>query len=219
LSKKITFTARYPELDILKPFSSSRFVPDWYRKMKGVDEQIITVKKCVPFLDALTSGYMIPLPMDVTWDSERKDFNSDGKIMVNSDHAAVQTHEVVLPTGFNPQPHKWINSWHIKTPKGYSTLFIHPLNRLDLPFYSFSGVVDTDRHPLIINFPFVLQEGFEGTIPAGTPVIQAIPFKRDEWDSTVLDTGEPHSYPFEYEVMNPPYAWYKRKWWVRKLYR
>jgi hypothetical protein len=44
------------------------------------------------------------------------------------------------------------------------------------------GVVDTDEYIAPVNFPFVLNDiNFEGLIPAGTPMAQVIPFKRDSW--------------------------------------
>jgi hypothetical protein len=62
-------------------------------------------------------------------------------------------------------------------------MFIHPTYRPDLPFYILPAIVDTDKHPLIINFPFFIKEGFTGVIEFGTPMVQAIPFKRDNWES------------------------------------
>ena len=35
----------------------------------------------------------------------------------------------------------------------------------------------------MINFPFFIKEGFTGLIPYGTPIVQIIPFKRDDWKS------------------------------------
>lgn len=217
-TKKIVFHSDKTQFDILRPIPTSRSVPDWWRKMPRVANGTETVKTCVPFLDALTVGYTIPLPVDVFWNADNKEFVTTSKFMINSDHAAVQTQDVVLPDTYDPQPHKWLNSWHVKTPPGYSTLFIHPMNRLDLPFYSFSGIVDTDKHPLVINFPFVLKKDFSGLIPAGTPMIQAIPFKRDEWQSDIKDTGKPHSYSNSFEVFGPPFSWYKRKSWNKKKF-
>ena len=217
--KNITFHSERPEFDLLRPAASSRFVPTWYRQMKGVEDRIETVKKCVPVLDALNMGYMIPLPADVSYDPESKQVISNSTLKVNSDHYALQTKDVPILPGFDTQPHKWINYWHIKTPKGYSTLFIHPLNRHDLPFHSFAGVVDTDTHPLVINFPFIIKEDFTGVIPAGTPIIQAIPFKRDSWDSSVLDSGPGYSFDRSYENQNAPLAWYKRVAWNKKVFR
>lgn len=217
-NKKIVFHSENSELEIPHPQPSSRFVPKWYRTMDGVSQRIETVKKCVPVLDALTSGYIIPLHTDVVWNPESKMFSSNSRLMINSDHHSIQTQNVDLPPEYDPQPHKWINNWFIQTPPGYSTMFIHPLNRLDLPFYSFTGIVDTDKHPLAVNFPFVLRKDFNGVIPAGTPIIQAIPFKRDSWESEVIDTGPSHNYPKSYEIDQPPFGWYKRKWWQRKTY-
>lgn len=217
--KNIVFHSDKPEYDLLKPAPASRFVPDWYRTMPGVAEGIETVKKCIPVLDTLNMGYMIPLPADVMYESESKQILSNAEFKLNSDHMAVQTEGVVLPEEFDPQPHKWINSWHVKTPKGYSTLFIHPLNRLDLPFYSFTGVVDTDKHPMVINFPFVIRKDFNGVIPAGTPMIQAIPFKRDDWDSKIIDEGKAYRYLDDSANQNAPLAWYKRTSWNKKIYR
>lgn len=217
-AKSISFHSERPDLDIMRPMPTSRFVPNWYRKMDKSNNYIETVKKCVPVLDALTAGYVIPLHSDVFWDSEKGYFISQSKIVVNSDHMKEQTSDVYIPPEFDTQPHKWINTWHVKTPPGYSTLFIHPLNRMDLPFHSFTGIVDTDKHPLVINFPFVIRKDFHGLIPAGTPIIQAIPFKRDDWEMTVNDSDKPYIYPRAYEVDQPPFAWYKRNWWSRKLY-
>lgn len=217
--RKILFHSNKPELDILKPFPASRLVPEWFRKMKPVsDDRVTSVKRCVPFLDSLTSGYVIALPADVHYSKERG-FWTNAAFHVVSNHVQSQTQDVELPGEFNPQPFKWINNFFIKTPKGYSCMFIHPLNREDLPFHSFSGIVDTDRHPLVINFPFVLRDDFEGVIPAGTPLIQIIPFKRDEWEMSVKDTGTGYDYPEQYEVMSSPLGWYRQKFWKKKKYQ
>ena len=217
--RKITFHSNKTDIDILKPFPASRLVPDWFRKMKPVsDDRIASVKRCVPFLDSLTSGYIIALPVDVHYSKERG-FWSKAVFEVVSKHAKSQTEDVVLADGFNSQPFKWINNFFIKTPKGYSCMFVHPLNREDLPFHSFSAIVDTDSHPLVINFPFVMKDDFEGVIPAGTPLIQIIPFKRDEWKMSIKDTGASHHYPLQHEVMTSPLGWYRQKFWKKKRFQ
>jgi hypothetical protein len=219
MTKKIVFYSDSPNFEIIKPLPASRLVPNWYRKMAGVNDGVMSVKKCVPFLDSFSAGYLIPLTSDTSWDEERKIFKSDSILNPVNMHEESQTKDVPVPEGYYSQPYKWNSHWFIKTPKGYSTLFVHPLNRMDLPFYSFSGIVDTDRHPLIINFPFLIKEGFKETIEAGTPMIQAIPFKRDKWSSKVIDNGEGYSYPYTYKVMEPPFGYYKRNFWSRKEFR
>jgi hypothetical protein len=219
MKKTILFHSDATNLEIAQPHSSSKSVPEWYRKMPGVTDKIMSVKKCVPFLDSLTAGYTVPLPADVEWDSKTKSFASNSIVKIVSRHFDSQSEYISVPEEYDPTPHKWDSRWFIQTPKGYSTLFIHPLNRLDLPFYSFSGIVDTDRHPLIINFPFILKKNFEGIIKAGTPMIQAIPFKRDRWNSKVLDEGPEYHYPYTYKVSEPPFGYYKRNFWSRKEFR
>jgi hypothetical protein len=60
-------------------------------------------------------------------------------------------------------------------------LFITPIHR-DLPFTILPGIVDTDKYNAPVNFPFILNDmKFTGLIPAGTPIAQVIPFKRENW--------------------------------------
>ena len=48
------------------------------------------------------------------------------------------------------------------------------------------GIVDTDKYTAPVNFPFVLNDAnFEGLIPAGTPMAQVIPFKREDWNMRI----------------------------------
>lgn len=217
--KEITFTSSVPELDLVKPQPSSRYIPEWYRKTDGVKNGNATVKKCIPFLDSLTAGYVIELAADVYFDREKRIFNTNSKIQLVSEHYLDQVDNFDVPQGFDIYPYKWINNWEIKTPKGYSTMFMHPLNSPFLPFYSFSGIVDTDKHPLIINFPFILRSDFSGLIKAGTPLIQLMPFKRESWKAEVVDDKPYKLPPNEWEVLNPPFGWYKRNFWHKKSFR
>jgi hypothetical protein len=93
------------------------------------------------------------------------------------------------------------------------------MNQIDLPFYSLGAVVDTDSHPVPVNFPFFVKKNFTGLLPAGTPIIQAIPFKREDWEMSI-DEAKPGYIPMDFENsrMNPPFNYYKRKYWKRKRY-
>jgi hypothetical protein len=218
-SRQIFFHSVNTELDILKPAPTSKNIPKWFKTIRGMAGDLLTIKRCIPFLDSLVAGYQIPLPADVVWDNASKEFMSKAKVVMNSDHSIDQIPGIPVPDGFNSQPHKWINNWYIKTPKGYSTLFIHPLNRTDLPFHSLSAIVDTDRHDLIINFPFFLKEGFNGVIEQGTPMIQAIPFKRDSWSMKVKDTGQSFTNNDKVSINSSErVGLYKRLWWSKKEY-
>jgi hypothetical protein len=214
--KKIKFRSKHPEIDYDTPKPASRIVPEWFRKFEGVVDGQETIKKCVPFLDAMTTGYVITLASDIYVDKNGIQDLSKHKVVTN--HLIEQIGEMKVPYEFIRTPFKWMNFFLAKTPRGYSTMFVHPLNRPDLPFYTLSGVVDTDKFPLEVNFPFFLRKDFVGIIPAGTPIAQAIPFKREDW-SMELDTTTPYKEPtFTHTMHNPPFGYYKRHFWSRKRY-
>lgn len=219
MAKKIKFVNIVPNMDIRYPEAASKKIANWFRTMPGVVSGVETVKKCVPFLDSMTAGYTIPLVADIVYDKESKKFSHNSSLEIVSEHLPEQVEGMDIPKEFDPQPHKWTNFFAVRTPKGYSTLFIHPINRIDLPFYSIAGIVDTDQYPVPVNFPFFIKKDFDGVIPEGTPVIQAIPFKRDDWNMTIDESGK-YTVPlgFDAERLSPPFAYYKRKFWKRKRY-
>lgn len=219
MTNKIIFTSVYPEYQLPHPIPASKGVPEWWRKESNVGDKTFTMKRCVPILDSLTAGYLITLPVDVHKKNDDEHFWELNHPSFVSEHYARQTEAYPLGEEWNPQPYKWTNPWKIQTPKGYSCLFVHPLNSGDGPFRSFSGIVDTDKHPVTINFPFVIKKGFNGTIHAGTPIIQVIPFRREAWESKIIDDKEFVEDKNFYKLFNPPYALYKKNWWTKKEFR
>jgi hypothetical protein len=182
------------------PIPAKDLLPEWYKRMPSycTPERSITkhghfnstIKHCMPALDAMTTGYILTLPQDlhVTEHTEANISTSwpmDNMQLIEN-HSIEQISEYQIDTErWSASALKLINRWVIKTPPGYSTLFMSPMWQDDNRFFVFPGVVDTDLYPQPINFPFLLQRGFVGTIGYGTPFVQLIPFKRDEWDSEV----------------------------------
>ena len=190
MKKNIIFTNVLGVSSEYQPQPSKSALPEWYKKIPSYTPDgkkptvdgvtSATVKKCIPVFDAITSGYIITTYTDVyvrlvdgspfyTWSSfEPITFHSTTQAEIHPAH-----------NGFSYP--KWMNSWGIKTPKGYSTLVVQPFHR-ESNFTILPGIVDTDTYTSPINFPFVLNNPYwEGMIPAGTPVAQVIPFKRDSW--------------------------------------
>ena len=198
---KIKFTNMMGIPEEYYPKPASRYVPEWYKELNsyidgekkpnGNGNTTATIKKCMPVFDSINAGYIIPSPCDV-WIG-RVPVNPENPKITQptyewSNFGIIQFHPVEqAPTYPNNSGHevsypKWINPWSIKTPPGYSTLFIEPLHRESV-FSILPGVVDTDKYTAPVNFPFVLKNiEFKGLIPAGTPIVQAIPFKRDSWE-------------------------------------
>jgi hypothetical protein len=178
--------------------------PDGNGMMNG------TIKRCMPIFDAINAGYLLVTHTDIHV-SQKKISYTDKEHFNKTGEDNPLTDEEVLAKGFpltnawfewpsfapidfhppeqaplhpevtgTPIP-KWINPWSIKTPPGYSTLFVAPLHRTNV-FNALPGVVDTDQYDAPVNIVFVLSDPkFEGTVPAGTPIVQVIPFKREVW--------------------------------------
>ena len=191
----IIFTKTVPIADYYYPKPASEFIPDWYKNINSyMNEEkkpvngktTATIKKCMPVFDSLISGYIITTYVDVYVEQK------DGAPYYQWAAAEpIQWHPVEQAPNHpaqNGAPYpKWVNPWAIKTPKGYSALFMPPVHR-DSVFSILEGIVDTDNYNAPVNFPFVLNDvKYEGLIPAGTPMAQVIPFKREAWK---MEIGE-----------------------------
>lgn len=192
------FWKRKPKLEFLcyeddlnnipAPYPARKLMPGWYKALpkrlhEGLDSG--TLKRCPPFLDAMVTGWIIPLVADVeiksNGDCSGVEYTWQYPRNMIENHSAAQISHSSNPNPLVPRPPmKWMNWWAIKCPPGYSLLFIPPLNRPDPRFTVFSGLVDADGYFEFINFPFVWNEpNFHGIIEAGTPLVQVIPIKRD----------------------------------------
>jgi hypothetical protein len=186
---KFTNLLKVPVLGF-EPQPAKKIIPDWYKNLEsyqngkkiptGEGQIAPTIKRCMPVFDALTAGYIIFSYTDLYVSIK------DGQHWFEwPSIEAIKFHPVEQApthpnTNGNPYP-KWISPWGIKTPKGYSCLFIPPTHRENV-FSILEGVVDTDNYDNNVNLPFVMKDkNFEGYIPAGTPIAQVIPFKRDNW--------------------------------------
>ena len=55
---------------IPEPYKAKKYIPKWYKrlppKMQGEDGfSFSTLKRCPPFLDAMSAGWIIPLAADI----------------------------------------------------------------------------------------------------------------------------------------------------------
>jgi len=201
MGKNINFKARSKdEFEVQpRPYPAIKTLPKWfkdqvpYENNRWVNDETIairdytsnaTFKKCVPLLDSMSSGYIVPLFADVQvksaevpeiyWKTINPVFQMHG----------LGTKKMVPPEGYNSQVFKYLNCWIPQTPKGYSCLITSPFGHNDLVFRAIPAIVDTDSSTLELVFPVWVKDNFDGIVEKGTPVVQIIPFKRDDWDST-----------------------------------
>jgi len=220
------------EICIPRPQSSKKYIPQWFKDMPievptidgfGSDN---TAKKCIPFLDSLTSGYTQELPCDVYFNCNTEEddpaitYRWLGEIRPLSTRRESTRSSDSMPhfPGYYKTEFHWNTFWEPKTPTGYSTLYFHPANRFDLPFMTHNAIIDTDKWPITGPIPFVLKKGFSGLIPAGTPMYQMIFIKRENWDSEAAEYDEKYVKNTSYSVRKFISDGYKKQIWSKKEY-
>jgi len=212
MTKEIIFTS--PLEGIIDPPKPSLLtIPDAYKNLsktiKGKPHPgYQTIKACIPFLDALTVGYIISFPADFCFriEEEKNDkgevrhhvkaFMNDKMPESFLKFFTIETHEhQQMPSSLRSNYRtvdiifKIINPWHIKTPSGYSCIFTNPFNR-NTPFKIIDGIVDTDSFPVTVNFPafWTKDASVKDTIvEKGTPLALVIPFKREQWKMKTMN--------------------------------
>lgn len=186
------------------PIAAKINIPKWFKELNHSLE-MRTVKGCMPFLDALTSGYILKMPQDLAIKHNFKDDKGETAVgqkpsagenilrsLININGNSIQTHSIdqlgkcpLNEQNKNLPYHKILNPWTIKTPPGYSCLFLPLLNNQDDRFFPIAGIVDTDTFKTEINFPIVINgykyPELDTIITKGTPYVQVIPFKREGW--------------------------------------
>lgn len=174
-----------------EPVPAIKKAPAYYRAIKPQSDpnpKSATVKRCVPFMDALSFGYIIPLWADLFVHAR------DGSITLDFPRnlqmpSSIENHGYTQipdhPRAGDPygkMPMKFMNPWVVETSPGYSCLFTSPLNHMEGRIKILDGVVDTDDYYNNVNLPFLWTGGDgEFLIEKGTPLVQVIPFKREDF--------------------------------------
>jgi hypothetical protein len=191
-----------PELAAIlpPPIPAVQGLPEWFKTLPPkafnaiAQEDSQTVKRCPPFIDAMTYGFLMLLPCDLK--VENGEFSWDFDLPVNSANnfmrSPVAFHDgsQVAGTPYHQDDRfaiKFNNFWTIEAPAGYSLLFTHPVNRPELPFTTLTGLVDSDLyHDNLVHFPAHWHDaGFSGVLPKGTPIAQCMPVKRESWEARI----------------------------------
>jgi hypothetical protein len=208
---------------IAEPMRAKTALPAWFRQLPGIDKSQLaatnnglTVKRCLPFLDATAAGWIIPLAASV-----RIEISEEGRTVTAGwefDREMVSNHGSFQIAGspYDPRPPmKFHNHWTIRTPKGWSCLFVPPINRPNDVVEVLSGLVDTDTYTSPVNFPFVAvaPDGVY-TLEKGTPLVQVIPFRRADLALEASIRAETQSEGEERERIrrstHTAAGWYKR---------
>lgn len=225
---KVKFYTFSKETEVIapKPTPASKHMPQWYKNQpayfgnendfnkQGFSSS--TVKKCMPIFDAMSAGYIMYAPCDIFIDAtnpEKIEWSIPATLkFLERDLVAFHTPEQTgsYPkdeTKYHKQIFRMMTFWAISTEPGYSAMFIQPIHRDNSPLKAFEGLVDTDKFISDGHFSFLVEKNFKGVIERGTPLIQVIPFKREEFSSEIISA----------EKSAPVYS--KQRFFVRSKFK
>jgi len=211
----IEFKTDITGLEKIAPVKPSKFfLPKWFKNMSHYIEQDAihekgkphyfgkkgstaknhtgaTVKRCPAIVDLITEGFIIPMWCDFLIQRDMETLEWDNKNF----QYGIEFHTKDQIKGWNlkktdfPEGVKFLNPWRIYTPKGYSVMFMSPTYEFEKRFTVLPGIVETDSYHHV-NFPSIWHTTKDAIINRGTPFIQVIPFKRDDWDYKTSQMNE-----------------------------
>lgn len=232
MSNKITFIpATKDDVVVVPPPKPAKFyIPDWFKNIPGISEKNIeidttgspnlNIKNCIPVLDGFMSGYI-----QETWTDIYIEQDFGGGISYNQSSKSapeIMSHrektDMPISEYFYNFEFLWKQRWIPKLPEGYSCLYINPINRLELPFHIASAIVDSDKMNYSSggNLPFYIKKGFKGLIPAGTPMYQMIPFKRESWTMSIEEYDDDKAFWGSHSLRKNFMGSYKKRLWSKK---
>ena len=183
-----------------RPVLAKKVVPDWWKTMK-VQENIRgnktqTIRSCPAMDDWLKTGWLIcaKRDMEVTVSEHGNHAVTD---KTNRDHSPTHPagqaghHFTYLSKEDSPTmgAFKMKAPWNIITPPGYSCLYLDPFLFQNKYFATWQGMIDTDAFNVnmdnsqIIFYP---KTNKNFTIKEGTPLVQIIPYRRENWKASYI---------------------------------
>lgn len=196
-----------------EPKPASKAVPQWYRaqpsqidngeSLAQYGQPTSTVKRCMPIFDAMTAGYILSAPVDIYLDATNPEkltyqvpatmatFKSD----IFATHDRRQYSNMPIDENiYHKDLLRIMPFWIVSTAKGYSTMFLNPTHSDPSPLTAVPGIIDTDAYPSDGHLSFIVEKGFKGIIKQGTPLVQIIPFMREDWQMEIVDSSESESF-------------------------
>ena len=203
------------------PFPAKNKLPEWHKSTPVLNNEQRTIKKCMPVTDMLTAGYLLPAPVDIRMIRSE----NDGIQFTPSDNSEffVTKHDPIQYDKLSWRDNcviKFDLPWIFKTPPGWSMLYTAPAYRDHSKLEALSAIVETDTYYNNVNCPVRVKDwkvGEELVIPKGTPLVQAIPFKREEFKLNMSQVDWREIYSTAIDLAKNPSA-YRDKFRQKKKF-
>jgi hypothetical protein len=200
---KITFTPTTEGAKLTPPEPVRMHLPKWYKDVPPTTPDVapfpksgnFTIKKCIPVLDYLTSGYLMRFTTEVAImpeeGTDEQGFGWELPMAMNMVDTHPHTQCPILINGKRRPYIRFNTEYVVRTPKGYSCLVYQPLMHLENRFTFISAIIDTDTYDGEMKATGWINNQSPFVIEIGTPMVALFPFKRDEWKMEV------HSHLFD----------------------
>lgn len=182
-------------------------------KYRSEEKPSLNIKSCPPAMDFMTAGYIMCSSYCIELESVLYQFKENIKIKTaktvvdNPDDqnmfarkSLAVFYEDACPVSNSIKKQrvyfKFKTSWGIKTPPGYSCLIMKPYYLNENRYEILPAIVDTDTYHLPIPVTGYLNVKDLVRIEPGTPILQVIPFKRDDWNMSIQDSFPPNKSKF-----------------------
>jgi|TARA_B110000483_G_C18102084_1_gene506221 hypothetical protein len=195
-----------------KPVLAKSLSPEWWKKMKVFEhirgKRTQTIRACPAMDDWLKSGWYILANRDMEVcvnDGMTRVRDIEAETVLSTSPINANRHKQSMASPSHPKDQfgnafsylgedgpikdafKMRNAWNIITPEGYSCMYLDPFLFQNKYFATWQGIIDTDTFNVnqdnsqIIFYPKV---NHNFTIKKGTPLVQIIPYQRENWVAT-----------------------------------
>jgi hypothetical protein len=195
-------------------------LPDYWKKMESkMQSGDGTVRKCPGISDWLGLGYIIPAWSDI--DIDQTSEYGPTATMFNgregvSGHSPGQCKGMLDQKSHHGGSLKLHYNWSITTSPGWSIMIVPLWYWKDQPWKIMPGIIHSDNHHGEVNLNLILKSKEPHIhIPAGTPLVQIIPFKREEVHAVTRATTDRDIK--KHEILLKSYEWAKNG--ITKFYR
>jgi len=207
----IKFVSTVPGLERLedvRPVPARKFYPKWWKEIPFHDKEFdsYTAKSCPAFPDFFSQGFVLPMWADVKLECDTETANyrwsqRPGLPYVWDIHPNSQFVDHVKDISFQGSSSNFIfkteSPWKIIAPEGYSILQLPLFYHFNNDFSVLPGIIRSDIYHGANHQVLVHGEGKRSIeIKRGTPFVQYIPIKREEFDLDVHYATDEELYDF-----------------------
>lgn len=234
LENKIKFICEdFDAMTHFPPVSAGKIIPDWYKsipvslqKSPGFvdNDGVPSVKRCMPVLDYLTSGYILRNSYEINaWPYKKDGINSFSLECNKKNYVGAHPFHQAPTEVMNGDKNHYFKinqEWFIRTPPGYSCLIYQPYYLFKKEYQFFPAIVDTDKHDDFIGIVGLITTDQPFTISPGEPLVTIFPFKREDWKIDIdYDKNIGSKSSFKYFLTGLWHGFYSKYFHTKKVYR